>query len=209
MQSVVVYDCEFLTAPGSPQRFWCGPRDPDPLTIQIGAARLDLAPPFAVSEPVGWYVTPVDRDGVQVPLHPLVTELTGIREEDIATEGLDLIEALRQLDAFAQGAPLLAWGKDELLSLAAHLFVMDRPSPIPAQRFRNAVSLLVAAGEPVETVEQLRSHTICAHFGLPQERRAHDGRDDALSVARVLQHLLATDRLTAKDVSDLCAGAPG
>ncbi|WP_300032443.1 exonuclease [uncultured Roseobacter sp.] len=208
METVVVYDCEFLTAPGAPQRFWCGPDDPDPLTIQIGAVRLDLSAPFAVSDPVGWYVRPVDRDGQLVPLHPLVTQLTGISAAMIEAEGLDLGEALARLDDFSEGAPLLAWGKDELLTLAAHLFVTGTQSPIPATRFRSAVPLLVRAGEPVERVQTLRSHTICAHFGLPPAGVAHDARGDAQSVAAVLQHLLATGRLTALDVMEFCGQSP-
>ena len=205
LASVVVYDCEFLTAPGAPQRFWCGPTDPDPLTIQIGALRLSLAPPFALSEPLGWYVTPLDRDGARIPLHPLVTQLTGITEGRLDREGMPLAGALSALDAFAEGAPLLAWGKDELLSLAASLFVEGLSSPIPASRFRSAVPLVVQAGEPVETVERLRSHTICAHFGLPEAGPAHDARGDAASVARALQHLLASGRLAALDIARHCA----
>jgi DNA polymerase III epsilon subunit-like protein len=205
LSSIVVYDCEFLTAPGAPQRFWCGPTDPDPLTIQIGAVRLSLESPFAISDPTGWYVTPVDRDGARVPLHPLVTKLTGITEDRLDAEGMTLGDALQALDAFSDGAPLLAWGKDELLSLAASLFVQGLASPIPARRFRNAVPLVVQAGEPVESVERLRSHTICAHFGLPDAGPAHDARGDAACVAAVLQHLLASGRLAALDVAQHCA----
>ncbi|MFK7762253.1 MAG: exonuclease [Roseobacter sp.] len=204
MQSVVVYDCEFLTAPGAPQRFWCGPSDPDPLTIQIGAVRLPLEVPFEVSAPVGWYVLPMDRDGQRVTLHPLVTKLTGIAEEHLDAEGLLLTDALCALDRFSEGAPLLAWGKDELLSLAASLFVQNAVAPIPAHRFRNAVPLVVTAGEPVEAVETLRSNTICAHFGLPDAGQAHDARGDALSVAHALRHLLVSNRLSALDVAKLC-----
>lgn len=206
MQSVVVYDCEFLTAPGAPQRFWCGPNDPDPLTVQIGAVRLSLEPPFAVSDPVGWYVIPMDRDAQRVPLHPLVTRLTGISQDLLDAKGVPLTAALSDLDVFAQGDTLLAWGKDELLSLAAGLFVEGKVSPIPAQRFRSAVPLLVLAGEPVETVETLRSNTICAHFGLAQAGPAHDARGDAASVAAALQHLLGCGRLTVRDVMDHCGG---
>ncbi len=195
MVSVTVYDCEFLTAPGAPQRFWCGPADPDPLTLQIGAVRLSLEDPFALSEPQGWLVDPVDRDGRRQPLDPLVTRLTGLDDAMIAQEALPIDAAMRHLDRFSGGGLLYAWGKDELSSLAVSLFVRDLPSPIAAVRFRSAVPLLVAAGEPRDIVETLRSHTICAHFGLPDAGRAHDACGDALSVATVLQKLLVDGRL--------------
>lgn len=207
LTSVVIYDCEFLTAPGAPQRFWCGPTDPDPLTIQIGAVRLSLDPPFTLSTPVGWYVLPLDRDGARVSLHPLVTKLTGITEDMLMSEGVALCTALAALDDFAEGAPLLAWGKDELLSLAATLFVRDEASPVPAARFRSAVPLVVQAGEPQEVVETLRSNTICKHFDLTDPGPAHDARGDANSVAIALQHLLASGRLTALDVARHCSVA--
>ncbi|MEM9577271.1 MAG: exonuclease [Pseudomonadota bacterium] len=207
LKSVVLYDCEFLTTPGAPQRFWCGPSDPDPLTIQIGAVRMSLTDPFALSQPVGWYVLPLDRDGVRVPLHPLVTKLTGITEETLTLQGVPLLDAMGDLNAFAGGDPLLAWGKDELLSLAASLFVRDEKSPIPATRFRTAVPLVVQAGEPAEVVKTLRSNTICAHFGLTDPGPAHDARGDAMSVALALQHLLALGRLTALDVAQHCGVA--
>lgn len=203
--ALIVYDAEFLTAPGAPQRFWCGPADPDPLPIQIGAVRLDLRPPFALSQPVGWYVRPVDRDGRRVPLDPLVTQLTGISEPVLEAEALDLRDALAALDDFSCGASLVAWGKDELLSFAPALFVRDVVSPIPARRFRSAVPLLVAAGVSPETVVGLRSNTICAHFEL-EGGTAHDARGDALSVARVLQHLLASGQLRALEVEKHCMG---
>lgn len=200
MRSVVVYDCEFLTAIGAPQRFWCGPNDPDPLTIQIGAVRLLLEPPFDIVEPFERLVVPMDRDGNIVPLDPLVTRLTGLTDDRIASEGMPLMDAMQDFDAYANGTPFYAWGKDELLSLAASLFVQNQISPIAPARFRTAVPLLVQAGEPEDVVIELRSHTICEHFGLPEAGPAHDAVGDARSVAVVLSHLLQQGRLTAHDV---------
>ena len=206
MSHVIVYDCEFLTAPGAPTRFWCGATDPDPLCVQIGAVRLSVEDPFEVSAPQGWYVKPVDRDGAIVPVDPLLTRITGITDEVLATEGLPVVEAMERLAAFAEGALMLAWGKDELLTLAVSLFVEGRQSPIPAAQFRNAVPLVVAAGEPVEVVNGLRSNTICDHFGLQAPGPAHDARADAAGVATALAHLLATGRLDAKDITGLAPG---
>lgn len=202
LKSVIFYDAEFLTAPGAPQRFWCGPNDPDPLTIQLGAVRLSLEPPFALSKPQSWTVRPVDRDGRFVAPDPLVTRLTGLTSDDLAA-GMPLAEAMAALRDFAGGDLLLAWGKDELLTLAASLFVQGLTSPIPATQFRSAVPLLVRAGESTETVEGLRSHTICGHFGLENPGRAHDAAGDALAVATVFAHLLTEGRLTASDFAAL------
>ena len=206
MQSVTFYDAEFLTAPGAPQRFWCGPHDPDPLTIQIGAVRLSLDGKYELSEPQSWYVIPKDRDGQVVPVDPLVTQLTGIDDTALAELGMPLDAALRKLDEFSQDDTLLAWGKDELLTLAASLFVQAMSSPIPATRFRSAVPLLVDAGEPASIVETLRSNTLCVHLGVQDPGRAHDAAGDALSVATAFQYLLRSGRLTPAQIAGAVHG---
>jgi DNA polymerase III epsilon subunit-like protein len=200
MREVVVFDCEHLTNETSPSRFWCGPDDPDPLLVQIGAVRLSLEAPFALGESFDCIVAPVGRDG---PLTPsdFFTRLTGIDAARIAREGLPLAEALERFAAFAGDAPLWSWGKDEITSIAPACFVAGIVSPIPAGRFGNAAALLLAAEVPLETIHGLRSHRIAAHFGLPPEPQAHDGLADARAVARVLAHLLAEGRLAASDVA--------
>lgn len=203
MSFVVLYDCEFLTAPGAPMRFWCGPQDPDPLCIQIGAVRLSLETDFEISDPVGWFVTPLDRDGRVVSVDPLVTRLCGINDELLRDEGVALSVAMAALADFAQGSLLLGWGKDELLTFAASLFVQGLCSPIPAAQFRNAPPLLLSAGEDIETVHKLRSNTICDHYGLDAPGPAHDARADAAGVATALQHLLRTGKLHPDDFTAL------
>lgn len=194
MDTAVIFDCEHLTDAGTPQRFWCGPDDPDPLLVQIGAARLSLTDPFDLGETFDCIVRPMGRAG---PVDPpaFFTRLAGIDAARIAAEGRPLAEALSAFADFAGDAPIYSWGKDEITSIAPSCFVEGIVSPIPTARFRNAAALVVAAGEPLDTVHGLRSHTIAAHFGLPPEDRAHDGVSDARSVARVLQHLLAAGRL--------------
>lgn len=194
MASVVVFDCENLTNETSPGRFWCGPDDPDPLLVQIGALRLSLVPPFDLGDSFDGIVTPVGRDGPVAP-SPFFTRLTGIDAARIAREGRPLVRALADLAAFAGDDALWSWGKDEITSIAPACFVAGIVSPLPAARFGNAAALLVAAGEPLETVHRLRSHTLPQHFGLPAEEAAHDGLADARGVARVLQHLLRAGRL--------------
>ncbi|MEC7257121.1 MAG: exonuclease [Pseudomonadota bacterium] len=197
MAHAVICDCEFLTAEGAPSRFWCGPRDPDPVVAQIGLARLELSGDFAVSETLRLHVIPRDRHGARVALDPLFTRLTSITEDVLDSEGLPLAEALAQVAGFAGDARLWSWGKDEFNMLAISCFVEGIAPPIPATRFANACDLLLAAGMPYEDLIRTRSNTLAAYYKVEHPPlRGHDALDDALGVAYTLQHLLHRGDLT-------------
>ena len=194
--TAIIYDCEFATAPGAPQRFWYGPEDPDPVVFQIGAVRLSLVPPFDVLERFEVLVTPLDREGAVLDLHPLNARLTGVKAERLASDGVDLAEALGRLDAFAQGDRMWAWGKDEFNMVAISCYVAGIPAAIPARRFGNAPELFQKAGVPLDVIYGLRSNTMLEHFGLTlPDARGHDALGDARMVAEVLRHLLQTGQL--------------
>ena len=191
----VVYDIEFLTAPGAPQRFWCGPTDPDPVVAQIGAVRLSLEGDFAIGERLDLRVRPPTRDGEPAEIDPLFTRLTGIDPAALA-DGLPLDTALDRLDAFSEAARLWSWGKDEFNLIAVSCYVAGLPPPIPVGRFGNACALFLAAGVPLEDIQKTRSNTVPALLGLdPPDLSAHDAADDALAVALGLQSLLRSGRL--------------
>jgi len=191
MTTAIVYDCEFLTAPGAPQRFWNGPTDPDPVIAQIGAARLSLDGDFPVLDTLRLHVLPMGRNGTRLALDPLFIRLTGITEETLDAEGIALADALSRLDAFADGAKLWSWGKDELNMIAVSCWIAGIAPPLAPPRFGNACDLALAAGMPLEDVHKTRSNTLAAYFGVEHPPlRAHDGLDDALGVAYTLQHLL-------------------
>ena len=198
----VFYDCEFLVDDGAPQRFWNGPRDPDPQVVQIGACRMSLTEPFVISDPFVAYIAPRDRRGDPLPLPPLFTGLTGITQATVDAEGTDYTTAMARFDGFAEGADLWSWGKDELNLIGTGCMVHNVAPPIPLSRFRNACELLLAAGVTYETVTGLRSNTLLAHFGLTDDpSRAHDARSDARQVALVVRHLLLEGRLSPTDVT--------
>ena len=68
MDHTVIYDCEFLTAEGAPQRFWCGPHDPDPVIAQIGLVKVGLSDTFPILDTLRCHVIPRGRDGARVSL---------------------------------------------------------------------------------------------------------------------------------------------
>jgi len=199
MRQTIIYDCEFLTNDSAPQRFWCGPWDPDPTVVQIGAVRLCLDGDYALGETTDILIRPRDRTAGFAALDPHFTRLTGITPERVAAEGLPLADALARFDAFAQGARCWSWGKDELNLMAISCFIEGIAPPMGPGRFGNAAGLLLAAGMDREAVGRLRSHTLCEAMGVTTPPLpAHDAVGDALSVAYVLQHLLRDGRLRAE-----------
>ena len=193
----VIFDCEFAAVEGSLGRLWCGPADPDPVLVQIGAAKLALTDDFAVLETYRRFVQPVDRAGRHFAIDPFLTGLTGISQADIDAQGVSLQTALAEFDRFSEGAILWSWGKDELFALAVSCFVAGVVPPIPATRFGNACALLLAGGMPSEDLARTRSSGLAAYFNIVRpELRAHDALDDALSVAYTLQALLRQGKLT-------------
>ncbi|MEM6308625.1 MAG: exonuclease [Pseudomonadota bacterium] len=192
----IIFDCEFLTAPGAPQRFWCGPFDPDPVVAQIGAVKLTADKDAEILDSFEQVVVPKGRDGSFLTVDPLFENLTGITQTRIARHGQPLRAALDAFDAFSDGAPIWSWGKDEFNMLAISCYVAGIAPPIPAVRFGNATRLLVRAGIPEAEVITLRSNTLTDYFNLPRpERPGHDALGDAQSVAAVLQHLIRSRKL--------------
>ena len=113
---------------------------------------------------------------------------------------MPLSDALARFTAFADGAPCVSWGKDELNLMAISCYIEGSAPPMPPGRFRNAAALLLAAGLPPDTVARARSNTLADVLGLEvPAQRAHDALGDARIVAHVLRHLLRDGRLVADD----------
>lgn len=202
-RTAILFDCEFLTAPGAPQRFWCGPQDPDPVAAQIGAVKLGLTPDAPVLATWEQVIVPPARNGGTADLHPFFTKLTGIDAARVARDGVPLAEALDGFDAFSDGAPFWSWGKDEFNLLAISCYVAGVKPVIPVQRFGNAVHLFAKAGFSDETIHGLRSPGLPAFLGIEAEGlRAHDALGDAQAVALSVQHLIRTGRLDPLTLAD-------
>ncbi|RUM18843.1 exonuclease [Rhizobium vallis] len=199
MKTAIIFDCEFLCLEGSQRRFWCAAHDPDPVIAQIGAVRLGLEGEFPILDTHKSYIKAVDRFGRRYPLDRYFTDLTGITEEDIEAHGVALKDALSAVDSFSGGARFWSWGKDEMNMVAISCYVAGIEPPIPAQRFDNAVKLLLAAGMPIEDLAKTPSSKLADYYGIEHPPlRGHDGLDDALSISYTLQHLMRIGKLHPK-----------
>lgn len=200
MAHAIIFDCEFLTAPGAMNRRWCGPLDPDPSVAQIGAVKLSLEPEFSVLETFSTFILTTDRFGAKTEVDPFFTELTGITQQQIETHGISLAEALDRFDRFAEGSSFWSWGKDEMTLLAISCYVEGLTPSIPADRFGNACGLLLKAGMPYADLQTTTSGGLADYFGIASaQRRHHDALDDAMSVAITLQHFLGNGGLRPDD----------
>lgn len=196
MKTAIIFDCEFICLEGSQRRFWCAAHDPDPVIAQIGAVKLGLEGEFPILETYKSYIRPIDRFVKRYPLDPYFTDLTGITEEDIDAKGVALQDALAGVDSFSGGARFWSWGKDELNMVAISCYVAGIAPPIPADRFDNAVKLLIAAGMPIEDLARTPSNKLADYYGVEHPPlRGHDALDDALSISYTLQHLMKTGKL--------------
>ncbi|MEM6460436.1 MAG: exonuclease domain-containing protein [Pseudomonadota bacterium] len=196
MRTAIIFDCEFVCFEGSRSRYWCAAHDPDPVIAQIGAVKLGLEGDFPILETYMDYVVPLDRYGNRYELDPFFTRLTGITNELIETKGVSLSDALLRFDDFSNGARFWSWGKDELNMIAISTYVVGIEPTIPPQRFDNAVKLLLAAGMPVEDLARTPSNKLADYYSVDHPPlKGHDARDDALSVAYTLQHLLNSGTL--------------
>ena len=200
MKTAIPFDCEFLCLEGSQRRFWCAADDPDPVIAQIGAAKLGLEADYPILETFMAYVRPLDRHGNPYALDPFFTKLTGITQQNIEIEGVPLSDAIDRFDTFSEGAQFWSWGKDELNMMAISCYIAGVPPTIPAHRFDNAVKLLLAAGMPIEDLARTPSNKLADYYAVEHPPlRGHDARDDALSVAYTLQHLLREGKLKTSD----------
>ncbi|MEL7131036.1 MAG: exonuclease [Pseudomonadota bacterium] len=202
-RTAIIYYCEFATAPGAPQRFWCGPEDPDPIVFQIGAVRLSLDAPFDTLDRFEALILPLARSGAPMALHPLNARLTGVTDARLARDGVTLSEALEKLRQFAGPDRMWAWGKDEFNMVAISFYVAGIAPPIPITQFGNVPELFLMAGIPLDVIHRLRSNAMLEHFGLSlPDARGHDALGDARMVAEALRHLMQDGAL---DPMRLCA----
>jgi len=102
-QTATIYDCEYLTNSGAIHRLWCGPHDPDPTVVQIGAVRVALTDGLPIEDRKNIYIVPKDRNGLRCELDPFFVDFTGITEQTIEQHGVHLKDALITLEVFSQG----------------------------------------------------------------------------------------------------------
>lgn len=181
MPSAVVFDLEYTAWPGSLEHRWLRPGEHREV-VQIGAVQVD-ADNFAETAAFGRLVKP----RLNPYLSPYFEQLTGITNDALAAEGIDFVQAYDAFIAFAQGAPLISFGRDDLvLGDNLRLYGIKDAPPLPLHI--NIAPWLRAHG-----IDTRGSHAcdVARLAGTAYAGRRHDALDDARSVALGVAALVA------------------
>jgi inhibitor of KinA sporulation pathway (predicted exonuclease) len=120
-------------------------------------------------------------------LSPYLINLTGITNEELRERGIDFAKAYRDFLAFAEGLPILAYGRDDLVLLRNfRLYGMTDAPPLP--RYVDVVPWFGMQGIDIRG---LHACDAGPSAGVPFTGHKHNGLDDALSVAAGIRALIA------------------
>lgn len=181
MSAAIVFDLEFTAWAGSLENRWLRPGEFKEV-VQIGAIKVD-AGGFDEIAPFDALVRP----RINPTISDYLEKLTGITNTAIAERGTDFVPAYERFVAFAAGAPIIAFGRDDLvLTSNLRLYGIADTSPLP--RYINIAPWLAQNGvDP----RGLHACDIAEAAGAKFEGRRHDALDDARSVALGIKTLVA------------------
>lgn len=137
----ILYDLEYTAWEGSKETGWSRPGEYREI-VEIGAIKITPSPTgLVVIDRYSCLVRP-KRNPV---LSDYLTNLTGIAQADIDTQGVAFAEAFQGfLDFIGQAAPLLSFGFDDEI-LMENLVLTRIANSLPAARFMNYRASLCAA----------------------------------------------------------------
>jgi len=149
--------------------------------VQIGAVKLD-AESFA----------PLDEFEILVKprINPLLSDylvrLTGVSNEALAARGVDLADAYGEFVRFADGGPILAFGRDDrVLARNLRLYAIAQAPPMPP--YTNVIPWLAEYGIDARGFHACDVARLCGaeFFG-----REHDALEDSRAVALGIKTLV-------------------
>lgn len=171
----VIYDTEYTTWKGAQERDWNAPGEEKEL-VQLGAIKVSE---LLEIDSLLLYIKP----RINPELSVFFTQLTGVTQEDIDTNGRLFEEAYQTFMEWSEGLSKFSYGSDHtVISLNHELY--DTGVDIPEVEFNDVRDVFKAAG--VDTSKYMSS-TIPRAFGLTPPPNGHDALNDARSILLALQ----------------------
>jgi inhibitor of KinA sporulation pathway (predicted exonuclease) len=181
MPTAVIFDLEFTAWAGSLESRWLRPGEFKEV-VQIGAVKVDAA----TLDEIALFEALV-RPRINPMISDYLEKLTGVTNAAIAARGMDFLPGYEGFIAFAAGAPIVAFGRDDLV-LTSNLRLYGIADATPLPRHVNIAPWLAANG-----IDPRGRHAcdIAEAAGAKFEGRRHDALDDARSVALGIKTLVA------------------
>ncbi|HXC56555.1 MAG TPA: 3'-5' exonuclease [Rhizomicrobium sp.] len=179
MPAAVIFDLEFTAWEGSMRHRWLRPGEFREV-VQIGAVKVDAAT-LEIRERFDVLVRP----RINSCLSAYFERLTGIGNAALGARACDFAPAYDAFLAFADGAVLSAFGRDDLvLEENLRLYGLSRR---PLRDFRDSRPWFGDAGFDTRG---LHSCDIGPKLGVPFEGQTHNALADSLSVAAGMRVLI-------------------
>ena len=176
----VIFDLEFTSWEGSLASRWLRPGEYTEI-VQIGAVKLD-GHRLEILDSFGLLVRP----RINRVISPYLEKLTGISNTQLAKDGVDFAEGYARFLNFAGGAPIYAFGRDDLVFESnLRLYGMHEAPALPP--YSNIIPWLVEQGiDP----RGMHACDVGPRAGVPFEGHTHDALNDARSVAAGVSALI-------------------
>ena len=202
MNYIVVFDTEFLTDEDVQERNWRGIKDPPPFLVQIGAYKLNVDSDLTITDSFSCLVKPYDRENAPCQLSQYFQDLTGISQNDVDADAIELEPALKAFKDFIGDAPVYSFGLDIEATFLISCYIKGLLCPVPIAQGHDIRALLVKAGIEEKQINALTSGVLAQYLGVSMSKnhRVHDARDDAMSLALSLKYLVAEQRLSIDDI---------
>lgn len=193
---IVIFDLELTAWPGSAARNWSGPGE-HPEIIQIAAVRLDA----------GLHESAALDVVVKPRLNPILSDyiiaLTGLTQERVDREGVDLAAALTLFADFASGARAILSNGGDRRYIQRNVALAGIEDPLAAMPF---ASLGGHFRRAARSAAHVVSSALPEVFGFAAPGRAHDGLADARAVAEAVKRTLPRGGLS--ELIRSLSGAP-
>ena len=180
MPHATVFDLEFTAWENSMAQRWLAPGEFTEV-VQIGAVKLDVES-FALLDEFEILVKP----RINPLLSDFLVRLTGITNEALAARGVDFAVAYREFVSFADGGPIIAFGRDDRVLLRnLRLYAIAQAPPIPP--YRDVIPWLAEYGIAAHGFHACDVARLC---GASFSGREHDALEDSRAVALGIKTLV-------------------
>jgi inhibitor of KinA sporulation pathway (predicted exonuclease) len=184
--AIIIMDLEWTSWEGARWRHWSGPGEEMEI-VQIGAVRLADTPELDETGAFEMLIRP----RINSTLDPYFTALTGITQDQLDRDGVDLKQALDQFVEFIGPATEVVGFGDELSPLAQNCQLYGLPNPLADCRCTDVCHPI---REMLDADHFPDSSELPDLLGFTPPGPAHQGLSDSRCVAEALRRLRAVGK---------------